>query len=186
MLSYHVQVEAEGVLRRAVTGRTKELGSDHPDTLHSCHLLANVLCVLSLWKHNANWEEKQRESVALYKSTLLGRSNTLTDLHPDTILTRSEYGSLLIDCGPSSLREATRMFENILKSHTTLYGLKSEITAESAYKVGVLLQKQALHKKAVRLYEISHKCYLDSLGEDHRQTEDAAELYRNAVFRANL
>jgi hypothetical protein len=78
--------EAEEMNRRALAGREKKLGEDHPDTLASLSFLARLLAILKQYK----------EAAGLYERVCAGYESRLGASHPTTILYHQHYSTMLL------------------------------------------------------------------------------------------
>ena len=67
--------EAEAMNRRALAGREKVLGSDHPDTLASIYCLADLL----------SNTQRFGEALSLYDRAVAGYRRVLGPEHPTTV-----------------------------------------------------------------------------------------------------
>ncbi|KXJ84652.1 hypothetical protein Micbo1qcDRAFT_129332, partial [Microdochium bolleyi] len=76
--------EAEAMNRRALDGREKALGKDHPSTLKS------IYCLASLY-HKQN---RLDEAGELYVNALNGFRKVLGPTHPTTLACEGHYASL--------------------------------------------------------------------------------------------
>jgi len=73
--------------RRALKGKEKALGPDHPNTLTTVHNLGNLL----------DQQNKLDEAEILYRRALEGSEKALGPDHPDTLTTLNNLGMLLKD-----------------------------------------------------------------------------------------
>jgi hypothetical protein len=79
--------EAELMNRRALAGREKELGENHPDTLTSVGNLALVL----------QYRGKYEEAEVMNRRALAGRAQELGENHPDTLTSVNNLAVVLQD-----------------------------------------------------------------------------------------
>ena len=89
--------EAESMNRRALTGREKALGLDHPDTLTSVHSLAYLLGA----------KQNFQQALDLYQRAVSGYNRVLGVHHPMTAACKEHLSSLSRKMGRSPLGSAS-------------------------------------------------------------------------------
>ena len=85
--------EAEEMNRRALEGREKELGLNHPDTLSSVYCLAYLL----------DARDEHQEALALYHRASSGFAKVLGPKHPTTLACQKHKEILLKSMRAESL-----------------------------------------------------------------------------------
>jgi hypothetical protein len=86
MLQYQGKYEqAEEMNRRALVGREKVLGVDHPDTLTRVYCLAHLL----------DTKQDLHEALHLYRRAIVGYHKALGPSHPTTVACQGYRRSLL-------------------------------------------------------------------------------------------
>jgi len=118
---------AETLYRRAMEGREKALGAEHPDTLMS----VNNLGILLSDKGDYAGAE------ALYRRALDGYEKALGAEHPDTLMSVNNLGLLLSDKGDYAGAEA--LYRRALDGREKALGAEHPDTLGSLNNLGVLL-----------------------------------------------
>ncbi|KAF8451347.1 Tetratricopeptide repeat-domain-containing protein [Kalaharituber pfeilii] len=99
--------------QRALVGREKALGTEHPDTLTTVHNIGRVF--KDMGQHDKALEYYQRalydKALEYYQRALVGRQKVLGLDHPDTLVTINYMATLLDEIRHSDqaqkLRERT-------------------------------------------------------------------------------
>ena len=177
---------AEEFCKRALYGREKALGNEHPDTLTSLNDLANLLTD----------KRDYKGAEALYRRALELRERVLGSEHPDTLITVNNLGNLLAKF-KISRDEAEALYRRALEGREKVLGLEHPDTLKSMNNLSIMLRSKDLNVSEVlcrRALEIKEK----TIGEDHPSTlkslislgnliaekndlDEAAVLYRRAL-----
>jgi tetratricopeptide (TPR) repeat protein len=155
-------IEAENLLRQALSTREQQFGSDHRSVATAASELGRVL------------EEQKRfsEAESLHRRALTSRLKRYGEDNPITARSYNSLGRLYLKQG--ALREARQLFEKALKTlEETLGGVP--LTGVVKLNLGTLLieKKDALGKPMV---QAALKIFVEQLGEQHPYTIRARDL----------
>jgi len=149
---------AEQLYRRALLGREKALGPDHPDTLY----IVNNLGVLLSEKGDYDGAE------ALCRRALMGYERALGADHPDTFSTVSNLGVLLCDKGDYDGAET--LYRRTLLGREKSLGPDHPQTLDSVNNLGTLLCDKGDYDGAEALFRRALLGREKALGSDHPKT----------------
>ncbi|KAH6667983.1 hypothetical protein B0J14DRAFT_519380 [Halenospora varia] len=150
---------AEEMDRRALEGREKALGKEHPDTLTSVSSLAVVL-----WKQG-----KYEQAEEMHRRELEGCEKALGKEHPDMLTSVNNLALVLGDQG--KYEQAEEMHRRVLEGREKALGKEHPDTLTSVYCLAYLLHQQDQYKEALILYQRAHTGYQKTLGQDHPTTK---------------
>jgi len=150
---------AEEMNRRALEGREKALGEEHPDTLSS---VSNLALVLSRQGKNEQAEEMNRRA-------LERREKALGKEHPDMLTSVSNLAGVLSRQG--KYEQAEGMSRRALEGHEKALGKEHPDTLTSVYCLADLLHQQGQYQEALLLYQRASTGYEKTLGLDHPTTK---------------
>ncbi|KAJ4179575.1 hypothetical protein NW767_014587 [Fusarium falciforme] len=150
--------EAEQVTRRALEGREKVLGREHPHTLTSVNNLGLVL----------QSQGKYEEAEQMHRRALEASEKVLGREHPDTLTSVGNLGSVLQHQG--KYEEAEPMNRRALEGYEKVLGREHPDTLTSINNLAYLLHRQARFSDAGELYERACSGYVEALGSDHPTT----------------
>ena len=160
---------AEEMLRRALEGRKKALGKEHPDTLISMSNLASVLIEQGQYKEA---EKSNRQALAL-RETVLGKE------HPETLISMSNLALVLDEQG--QYEEAERIFRQVLALRERVLGKEHPHTLTSVYCLADLLYQQKQYKDAGQFYQRADAGFKKTLGENHPMTAACSQAYSSML-----
>ncbi|KAL8763279.1 MAG: hypothetical protein Q9194_007383 [Teloschistes cf. exilis] len=135
---------AEQMNRRALDGREKVLGKEHPETLTSISNLASVL----------RYQGKYDEAEQMNQRALDGREKILGKEHPHTLTSE----------------EAERMNRRALDGREKVLGKEHPDTLTSVSNLALVLQDQGKYDEAERMNRRALDGYEKVLGKEHPQT----------------
>lgn len=158
--------------RRALEGREKVLGLEHPNTLTSVKNLADVL----------RYQGKYEEAEAINRRALEGFEKALGPEHPSTLATVGNLASVLQDQGKYDAAEA--MNRQALDGTEKARGLEHPDALRAIGNLAGVLQCQGKYKAAEatctrtkaslprrsRLYERALRGMEEALGTKHTST----------------
>ena len=148
---------------RALRGREKSLGQDHPDTLKTVTNLGNLFYQ----------QGKLDEAHSMYERSLRGYEKSLGQDHPDTLNTAHNLGSLLHQQG--KLDEAKAMWERALRGQEKSLGPDHTDTLMTVNNLGFLLYQQGKLDEAKVIYERALQACEMVLGPDHKTIRELTE-----------
>ena len=152
-------VRAAGYLQRALTGRQRILGEDHPSTLTSRNNLAGA--------YRAAGELGR--AIPLYEQTLTDRQRVLGQDHPDTLTSRNNLAGAYQSAG--DLGRAIPLYEQTLTDYVRVLGQDHPSTLTSRNNLADAYQSAGDLGQAITLYEQTLTDSMRVLGEDHPQTK---------------
>ncbi|MBX9585540.1 MAG: tetratricopeptide repeat-containing protein, partial [Gemmataceae bacterium] len=132
---------AESLHRRALVGREKVLGPDHPDTLASVNDLG------LLYRDKGEYGRAE----PLLVQALAGRETVLGKHHPATLASVNNLATLYQDMG--DLRRAEPLHRRALEGFEKAHGADHPLTLTSAGNLGRLLTETDRPAEAVPLLE---------------------------------
>ena len=154
---------AELLYRRALEGREKALGAEHPDTLTSVSNLGLLL------DDKGQYEEAEE----LSRRALEGREKALGSEHPGTLNSVNNLGILLYDKGDYEGAEA--LYRRALEGYEKALGAEHPGTLNSVNNLGLLLRDkgdyegaEALCRRALEgLEKVLGRVHPDTLGSTY-------------------
>ena len=152
-------------LDRALAGRRRVLGEDHPDTLASRNNLAGAY-------ESAGDLDR---AIPLYEQTLADSVRVLGEDHRNTLASRNNLAGAHESAG--DLDRAIPLFEQTLADSVRVLGEDHRNTLGSRNNLAGAYESAGDLDRAIPLYEQTLANSVRVLGEDHRNT---------LVFRSNL
>ncbi|KAF2685485.1 TPR-like protein [Lentithecium fluviatile CBS 122367] len=150
--------EAEKLNRRALEGREKELGVQHPHTLASVNNLAGVL-------HD---QGRYEEAESLSRRVLEGLEKELGMQHLDTLMSVNNLAGVLQDQG--KYNEAEKLHRQALKGREKELGVQHLDTLASVNSLASVLQDQGKYDEAEKLSRRALEGREKKLGVQHPDT----------------
>ncbi|KIX05174.1 uncharacterized protein Z518_06046 [Rhinocladiella mackenziei CBS 650.93] len=147
--------EAEQMYQRALAGREKVRGLDHPSTL------TTVCCLGNLHRDQG----KLAEAGEMYQRALAGQEKVLGLDHTSTLLTVIGFGSLF--CYQGMLDEAERMYQRALSRMENVLGSKHPFTIGTMNNLGNLYCENHQLDRAKQMYQQALLGMEELLGSDH-------------------
>ena len=178
--------EAEEMLTEVLEVRTRALGEEHQDTLHSKNNLAVVL------QDQGKWQEAEE----MNREVLEVRSRVLGEEHPDTLRSKNNLALALGKQG--KWEEAEEMFREGSEASKKVLGPDHQDTLHFISNVAVVLQEQGNWQEAEELCAEVLDTRIRVLGKEHRDTlrsminlvnvlqaqgdwQEAEEMYREVL-----
>ncbi|KAJ6014042.1 hypothetical protein N7540_008633 [Penicillium herquei] len=163
--------EAYEMLQRALAGREKAYGLEHPITLmkEAEEMYMRALTANSLGKLYFN-EGKLKEAEEMYMRALAGYKNLKArgPEHLFTLETILEIGILYCDQG--KLKEAEEMHQQALVGYEKAFGPRHASTLDAVHNLGILYGKQGKLKEAEEMCLRALVNYEEILGPEHTTT----------------
>ena len=150
--------EAEQMNRRALDGRKKVLGKEHPDTLTS---ISNLALVLQDQGKYEQAEQMNRQALDAYEK-VLGKE------HPETMRSVNNLASVLQYQG--KYEEAEQMNRRALNGYEKVLGKDHPFTLTSASGLASVLQDQGKYEQAKQMNRQALDAYEKVLGKEHPET----------------
>lgn len=150
--------EAEVEYRRAVRGRIKALGTNHPDTLSSINGLAVAL------HSQGRYEEAEK----LYRSALEGREIVLKHGHRDILESVAFLGEVLEF--QEKHEEAEALCRRALEGRREVLGPYHPDTLETSFHLASALEGQGKHGETEVLYRRVLEAFEKALWQDDSRT----------------
>jgi hypothetical protein len=161
--------EAQPHLERSVWLRTDQLGADHPNTLQSKNLLAE------LHYHQGKYEQAE----PLFQEVLAGRTTRLGADHPDTLQSKNNLALLYLDQGKPDRAEP--LFQEAVAGRTAQLGANHPDTLNSKNNLSLLYKARGQYHRAEPLDQEVLAGRIAQLGADHPLTlqskHNLASLY---------
>jgi tetratricopeptide (TPR) repeat protein len=148
----------EALCRRALEGREKNFGPQHPDTLKSVSNLGTLL--------RAQGDYGGAET--LYRRALEGREKNFGPQHPDTLKSVSNLGTLLRAQGDYGGAET--LYRRALEGNEKTLGPYHPLTLRSVSELGNIFCARREFERAEELYRRSLEGHEKSLGATHPDT----------------
>ncbi|MER5535365.1 tetratricopeptide repeat protein [Streptomyces mirabilis] len=145
-------------LRRAVAGRVRVLGHDHPDTLVSRNSLGAAYGAAG----------DQGRAIPLFEGTLADQERVLGDGHPRTLVTRNNLAMVYQWAG--DLGRAIPLLERTLAEFMRVLGDGSLYTLASQDVLATACRGAGELGRAIPLFERTFADRVRVLGEDHPDT----------------
>ena len=150
--------EAEQMDRRALDGREKVLGNEHPDTLRSVSNLASVL------QHQGKYDEAEQ----MNRRALDSSEKVLGKEHPHTLMSVNNLGNLYKN--QDKMAEAEAMYIRALKGYEKAYGAGHPSTLDTINNLAVLYSDQGKMAEAEAMYMRALKGKEKAWGVEHTST----------------
>ncbi|KAH7384380.1 kinesin light chain 1 [Phaeosphaeria sp. MPI-PUGE-AT-0046c] len=163
--------EAEAMHRRALEGREKVLGREHPYTLTSVSQLGLVLARQGQYK----------EADAINQRALEGREKVLGREHADTLTSINNIGLVLKRQG--QYKEAEAMHRQALEGYKKVLGREHPYTLTSVSNLGLVLERQGKYKEAEAMHQRALEGYEKVLGREHPYTLTSVSNLRLVLGR---
>jgi tetratricopeptide (TPR) repeat protein len=144
--------------QRALGGREKTLGKDHPDTLSTVHNMGSVFDNQGEYGKALEW----------YQRALDGCEKTLGKDHPSTLSTVHNMGVLFAKQGEYG--KALEWFQRALDGKEKTLGKDHPDTLGTVHNMGVLFAKQGEYGKALEWLQRALEGREKTLGKDHPDT----------------
>ncbi len=144
--------------KAAVDLRSRELGSDHPQTLQAKEILGYVL----------KKQGKFGEAEVLDREAAAGLRRQLGDDHPEALTAVSDLAVLLQSMG--KYPEAETLHRDVLTRRRRVLGNTDKATLQSLNNLGSILSQQNKNDEAEALYREGLKGLETGLGHDHPDT----------------
>jgi len=149
---------AEKMNRRALQGREKALGVEHPHTLISVNNLASVL------QDQGKYEAAEK----MNRRALQGREKALGVEHPHTLISVNNLASVLQDQG--KYEAAEKMNRRVLQGYEKALGVKHPHTLISVNNLASVLQDQGKYEAAEKMNRRALQGREKALGVEHPDT----------------
>ncbi|KAF8536533.1 hypothetical protein BDD12DRAFT_781369 [Trichophaea hybrida] len=150
--------QAEQMNRRALEGREKVLGPDHPDTMTSVNNLAQVL----------QSQGKCEQAEQMNRRVLEGREKVLEPDHPDTLTSVNNLALVLQSQG--KYEQAEQINRRALEGREKVLGPDHPDTLTSVNNLALVLQSQGKYEQAELMNRRALEGYEKVLGPDHPDT----------------
>ncbi|KAJ6255791.1 hypothetical protein Dda_9472 [Drechslerella dactyloides] len=150
--------EAMRWYERALAGKEKTLGKDHPDTLDTVHAIASVF----------NSQGKYDEAMRWYERVLAGSERALGKDHLDTLTT--VHNMALVFYRQGKYDEAMRWYERALAGREKTLGKDHLDTLTTVHSIALVFDSQGKYDEAMRWYERALASREKALGKDHPDT----------------
>ncbi|KAL7269137.1 hypothetical protein RUND412_008210 [Rhizina undulata] len=159
-LEYYHQGQYDEALeyyQRALAGREKALGKDHPDTLNTVNNMARV------FSHQGQYDE----ALKLHQQALVAREKTLGKDHSDTVKTVDNIAKILSNLGRYD--EALELYRRVLAGNEKALGKDHPDTLNTLNNMASLF-KQGLYDEALAYYQRALAGREKANGKDHADT----------------
>jgi serine/threonine protein kinase len=160
---------AEGLFREVLAARTRVLGPEHPDTLHSEFGLARTLLALG----------RVREAEALHRKVLAARERILGADHPDTLWSRFNVARCMAVEGDAVGAEAVH--REVLAARRRVVGEANLATLASMQDLGEVLVAQGRSAEAEPILREALELKRRVLGPEHLDTLSAESALGEAL-----
>jgi tetratricopeptide (TPR) repeat protein len=144
--------------RRALAGRKKVLGSEHPDTLRSIDGIAS--CLGNQGKHD--------EALEWYRRALAGQEKVLGSEHTDTLLSIDGIARCLANQG--KFEEALEWHRRALAGQEKVLGSEHPDTLLSIDGIAICLGNQGKYEEALEWHRRALAGQEKGLGSEHPDT----------------
>ncbi|KAK3614601.1 hypothetical protein LTR56_026644 [Elasticomyces elasticus] len=151
-------VAAEAMNRRALEGREKALGKEHPSTLKSVSNLASVL----------QEQGKYEAAEAMNRRALESREKALGEEHPSTLMSVENLALVLQYQGKYEVAEA--MNRRALEGREKALGKEHPDTLTSVNNLAMLLHYRAKYEAAEEMNRRALEGLEKALGKEHPDT----------------
>ncbi|RVD88414.1 uncharacterized protein DFL_002600 [Arthrobotrys flagrans] len=150
--------EALKQYQKALVGREKALGKDHPDTLTIIHNIGSIL----------QNQGKYDEALKQYQRALVGIEKALGKDHSDIFATIHNIGSVLENQGKYD--ETLKQYQRALVGIKKVLGKDYPDTLATIYNIGSVLKNQGKYDEALKQYQRALVGTEKVLGKDHPLT----------------
>jgi tetratricopeptide (TPR) repeat protein len=150
--------EAEPFIRRALEGRERILGTEHPDTLASFHALARLMLQIG------NFEEAE----TLSRRYLATCRQVLGIEHPGTLAMMSNLAVALHKRG--NITEAGKLYQHLLPTAERVLGPEHPSSLQLLNNMAQLLESKGELVEARELYRRAMEGHVRVLGKEHPDT----------------
>jgi tetratricopeptide (TPR) repeat protein len=144
--------------RRALAGRKKVLGSEHPETLYSIDGIA--MCISK--------QRKYDEALEWHRRLLAGREKVLGSEHPDTL--RSIGGIAICLAYQRKYEEALEWHRRALAGQEKVLGSEHPDTLRSISGIAICLDNQGKYEEALEWHRRALAGREKVLGSEHPHT----------------
>ncbi|MFE5084489.1 tetratricopeptide repeat protein [Streptomyces mirabilis] len=158
LLTHEGTARATEHLRRAVAGRVRMLGDDHPDTLASRSNLAGAYGAAG----------DLGRAIPLHEQTLADRMRVLGDDHPDTLASRTRLANAYKEAG--DLGRAIPLHEQAVADRVRVLGEDHPDTLVSRNSLGAAYGAAGDLGRAIPLFERTLADQVRVLGDGHPRT----------------
>jgi tetratricopeptide (TPR) repeat protein len=165
--------EAEELLNRSLTIRTKNLGRSHPDIARNLNDLAVI--------YEAQGQYNAAEP--LYIEALKIRKEQLGDRHPDTATSLNNLAELYSSMGQYD--RALPLFESALEIRKSELGDRHPDTATSLNNLAGLYRSMGEYDRALPLYESALEICKSELGDRHPSTATSLNNLAGLYFKTD-
>jgi tetratricopeptide (TPR) repeat protein len=149
---------AEEMHRRALEGKEKVLGKEHPDTLASMNNLAEVL------RDQGKYEQAEK----MHQLTLKRKEKVLGKEHPDTLMSMNNLALVLDSQGKHD--ETEEMHRRTLEGKEKVLGKEHPLTLTSMNNLALVLDSLGKYDEAEEIYRWTLKKKEKILGKEHPDT----------------
>jgi tetratricopeptide (TPR) repeat protein len=149
---------AEEMHRRALEGKEKVLGKEHPNTLASMNNLAEVL------RDQGKYEQAEK----MNRRTLKRKEKVLGKEHPDTLASMNNLALVLDSQGKYD--KAEEMYRRTLEGKEKVLGKEHPLTLTSMNNVAQVLDSQGKYDEAEEMHRRTLKRREKVLGKEHPLT----------------
>ncbi|RVD86093.1 uncharacterized protein DFL_004387 [Arthrobotrys flagrans] len=147
---------------RALTGREKALGKDHPLTLSTVNDIAGV------FDNQGNYDEARQWC----ERALAGREKALGKDHPSTLDTVHNIAKVF--CSQGNYDEAMQWYERALAGSEKALGKNHPSTLSTVSNIATVFWRQGNYDEAIQWYERALTGREKVLRKDHPSTLDTA------------
>ena len=140
---------------RALGGRTRLLGPDHKDTLHSMYLLGVV------FETQHNYAEAER----VFRQALEGQEKVLGADHPETFVTLHNLGIMLRLLG--DLEQAERLHRRVLEGRKRVLGERHPEVFNALGRLALVLGDRGDYEQAEAMVREALEGKASKMGPDH-------------------
>jgi tetratricopeptide (TPR) repeat protein len=144
--------------KRALTGRRRLLGDEHPDTLESMNDMAETLRELG----------ELQSALKLHEQALAGHRRVLGDNHPRALYSMNNVAETLRELGDAE--SALKLQEQALAGRRQALGEEHPDTLESIHNLAGVLRQAGRLREAYQLQKPTVDSCKRILGEEHPDT----------------
>jgi tetratricopeptide (TPR) repeat protein len=144
--------------RRALDGREKTLGKDHPNTLSTVHSMAIVFDNQGEYDKALEWDQR----------ALDGREKTLGKDHPNTLSTVHNMAGVFTKQGEYD--KALEWYQRALDGCEKTLGKDHPNTLCTVHSMAIVFDNQGEYDKALEWYQRALDGHEKTLGKDHPDT----------------
>ncbi|KAJ6258209.1 hypothetical protein Dda_7128 [Drechslerella dactyloides] len=152
--------EAMQWYERALVGRKKALGKDHPDTLSTVHKIASVFSDQGKYDQAMQWCER----------ALAGSEKALGKDHPDTLATVHAMAGVFTRQGKYG--EAMQRYERALAGREKALGKDHPDTLDTVHNIAGVFDDQGRYDQAMQWYQRALAGREKAFGKEHPSTLD--------------